>query len=87
VLVEAAGALGSCDDEAGPFEHSEVLGHRRPAHGQTPRDLGHGQGPAREALEDGATRAVSQSVQLAAEGFWLCWALVLGLASVSHHLR
>ena len=68
--VDATGALGLLDDEAGLLEQPQVPRDRRAADGQGLRELADRPAVAREELDDGAPMRVPEGIErVAAQRF------------------
>jgi hypothetical protein len=62
-VIQAAGAVGAVDHQAGVLEHLQVLGHCGAADRQLTRQLADRERTAREALEDRPARRVAEGGQ------------------------
>ena len=67
--LDATSSFGPVDDEPGVLEHPQVLGDRRPAHGEGIGELADGPGPADQELEDGAASRITECFQRVARSF------------------
>ena len=62
-LVHAAGALGAVDHEVRILQHLQVLGDRRPAHGQVAGEHADRQRPFGQPLDDEPPGIVPQDLE------------------------